>query len=137
MAGVLLCTDVAARGLDIPDVAWIVQFDPPQDPDVFVHRVGRTARMGRSGSALAFLLPHEAAYVEFLRIRQVWGRALPSPFLMVYFWRCLFSLVGSSRVCLLPCMWLGALAATSEAAVSAVLLHVTGRNDGILTAAWS
>jgi ATP-dependent RNA helicase DDX55/SPB4 len=68
---VLLCTDVAARGLDIPDVAWIVQFDPPQDPDVFVHRVGRTARMGRSGNALAYLLPHEAAYVEFLRIRKV------------------------------------------------------------------
>ncbi len=70
-SGVLLCTDVAARGLDIPDVAWIVQFDPPQDPDVFVHRVGRTARMGRSGNALAYLLPHEAAYVEFLRIRKV------------------------------------------------------------------
>lgn len=69
--GVLLCTDVAARGLDIPDVAWIVQVDPPQDPDVFVHRVGRTARMGRSGRALTLLLPHEAAYVEFLRIRKV------------------------------------------------------------------
>ncbi len=70
-AGTLLCTDVAARGLDVPDVAWVVQVDPPQDPDVFVHRVGRTARMGRSGRALTFLLPHEAAYVEFLRIRKV------------------------------------------------------------------
>ena len=67
----LLCTDVAARGLDIPDVAWIVQFDPPQDPDVFVHRVGRTARMGRTGHALTLLLPHETAYVDFLRIRKV------------------------------------------------------------------
>lgn len=70
-AGALLCTDVAARGLDIPDVAWILQVDPPQDPDAFVHRVGRTARMGRSGRALTLLLPHEAAYVEFLRIRRV------------------------------------------------------------------
>ncbi|CAL8464167.1 g3702 [Coccomyxa elongata] len=70
-SGTLLCTDVAARGLDVPDVAWVVQVDPPQDPDVFVHRVGRTARMGRSGRALTFLLPHEAAYVEFLRIRKV------------------------------------------------------------------
>ena len=48
-AGVLVCTDVAARGVDVPDVAWIVQFHPPQDPDFFVHRVGRTARAGRSG----------------------------------------------------------------------------------------
>lgn len=67
----LLCTDVAARGLDIPDVAWIVQYDPPQDPDVFVHRVGRTARMGRTGHALTLLLPHETPYVDFLRIRKV------------------------------------------------------------------
>ena len=36
--GVLLCTDLAARGLDIPDVAWVVQYDPPQDPAAFVHR---------------------------------------------------------------------------------------------------
>ncbi|KAK9812827.1 hypothetical protein WJX72_004361 [[Myrmecia] bisecta] len=70
-AGCLLCTDVAARGLDIPDVNWIIQFDPPQDPAAFVHRVGRTARMGRSGNALAYLLPKEAAYVDFLRLRRV------------------------------------------------------------------
>jgi len=70
-AGCLLCTDVAARGLDIPDVEWILQLDPPQDPDSVVHRVGRTARMGRSGSALIFLMPHEEAYVDFLRVRKV------------------------------------------------------------------
>ncbi|KAG0569950.1 hypothetical protein KC19_6G127800 [Ceratodon purpureus] len=70
-AGLLVCTDVAARGLDIPGVDWIVQYDPPQDPNVFVHRVGRTARMGQSGNALVFLLPKEDAYVEFLRIRKV------------------------------------------------------------------
>ena len=69
--GVLLATDVAARGLDIPDVHLIVQADPPQDPAAFVHRVGRTARMGKSGRALALLLPHEEAYVEFLRLRKV------------------------------------------------------------------
>lgn len=42
-----------------------------QDPAAFVHRVGRTARMGRSGSALALLLPNEASYVDFLRLRKV------------------------------------------------------------------
>ncbi|KAL4450591.1 hypothetical protein ABPG77_000947 [Micractinium sp. CCAP 211/92] len=70
-AGVLLCTDVAARGLDIPDVQWIVQFDPPQDPNSFVHRVGRTARMGRTGNAVVYLLPHETSYVDFLRVRKI------------------------------------------------------------------
>ncbi|CAM6050827.1 unnamed protein product [Sphagnum compactum] len=70
-AGMLICTDVAARGLDIPGVDWIVQYDPPQDPNVFVHRVGRTARMGQSGNALVLLLPKEDSYVEFLRIRNV------------------------------------------------------------------
>ncbi|GKC56185.1 DEAD-box ATP-dependent RNA helicase 18 [Tanacetum coccineum] len=66
--GILLCTDVAARGLDIPGVDCIVQYDPPQDSDVFIHRVGRTARFGRQGSAIVFLLPKEEAYVDYLRI---------------------------------------------------------------------
>ncbi|GJT36369.1 DEAD-box ATP-dependent RNA helicase 18 [Tanacetum coccineum] len=63
----LICTDVAARGLDIPGVDCIVQYDPPQDPIVFIHRVGRMARLGRQESAIFFLLPKEEAYVEFLR----------------------------------------------------------------------
>ncbi|KAI5670438.1 hypothetical protein M9H77_10802 [Catharanthus roseus] len=70
-SGILLCTDVGARGLDIPGVDCVLQYDPPQDPNVFVHRVGRTARMGRQGSAIVFLLPKEEAYVEFLRLRRI------------------------------------------------------------------
>ncbi|KAI4339151.1 hypothetical protein MLD38_024123 [Melastoma candidum] len=70
-SGVLLCTDVAARGLDIPGVDCIVQYDPPQDPNVFIHRVGRTARLGKQGNAIVFLLPKEEAYVEFLQLRRV------------------------------------------------------------------
>ena len=69
--GCLLCTDLAARGLDIPDVSWVLQFDPPQDPSSFVHRVGRTARMGKSGRAMVYLMPHESSYVEFLKLRKV------------------------------------------------------------------
>ena len=77
-AGILLCTDIAARGLDIPGVDWIVQFDPPQDPAAFVHRVGRTARMGREGSAIVFLTSNsEASYVDFLRIRGVEIQPVP------------------------------------------------------------
>lgn len=65
--GVLLCTDVAARGLDLPQVSWIVQFDLPISPVDYVHRIGRTARMGQQGSAMLFLLPAEAEFANLLR----------------------------------------------------------------------
>ena len=70
--GVLLCTDVAARGLDIPDVDWIIQFDPPDDPKEYIHRVGRTARGtdGR-GRALLFLIPEELAFLKYLKAAKV------------------------------------------------------------------
>jgi superfamily II DNA/RNA helicase len=45
-------TDVVARGIDFNDVPLVIQFDPPQDPSFFVHRVGRTARQGRDGEVL-------------------------------------------------------------------------------------
>ncbi|KAJ3115384.1 ATP-dependent RNA helicase dbp7 [Physocladia obscura] len=68
---VLICTDVAARGLDLPDVSSIVQYDMPGDARDYVHRVGRTARLGREGTAVAMLLPSEAGYVDMLRKRGV------------------------------------------------------------------
>lgn len=64
---VLLCTDVAARGLDLPDVDVVVQYDPPSDPKVFSHRSGRTARAGRSGRAVVMLhAGREEGYVGAL-----------------------------------------------------------------------
>ncbi|KAJ2806345.1 ATP-dependent RNA helicase dbp4 [Coemansia guatemalensis] len=56
----LLCTDVAARGLDFPAVDWVVQVDCPEDCDTYLHRVGRTARYEAAGKSLLFLLPSEA-----------------------------------------------------------------------------
>ena len=52
--GVLLCTDVAARGLNLEEVNWIIQFDLPQDAREYVHRVGRTARMGQLGQVSTY-----------------------------------------------------------------------------------
>ena len=68
---VLFCTDLAARGLDFPDIDWVIQFDPPQDPKSFLHRCGRTARSGRSGEALVFLQNCEDAYVEMMTNRGI------------------------------------------------------------------
>jgi len=65
-AGVMLCTDVAARGLDLPAVDWIVQFTAPICTADYVHRVGRTARIGSKGSAVIFLLPSEAGFIQQL-----------------------------------------------------------------------
>lgn len=70
-SAILVSTDVTARGVDFPDVDWVIQFDPPKEPDDFVHRSGRTARNGRSGNALLFLLPSEESYVEFMESKHV------------------------------------------------------------------
>uniref|UniRef100_A0A4W6FKQ2 ATP-dependent RNA helicase n=1 Tax=Lates calcarifer TaxID=8187 RepID=A0A4W6FKQ2_LATCA len=64
--GVLLCTDVAARGLDLPHITWIVQYTPPTAAAEYVHRVGRTARIGGRGSSLLFLTPAETTFITEL-----------------------------------------------------------------------
>ncbi|XP_069880961.1 ATP-dependent RNA helicase DDX55 [Dipodomys merriami] len=69
-SGILVCTDVMARGIDIPEVHWVLQYDPPSSASAFVHRCGRTARIGHGGSALVFLLPMEESYTNFLAINQ-------------------------------------------------------------------
>jgi ATP-dependent RNA helicase DDX55/SPB4 len=68
---VLLTTDVAARGLDIPQVDLVVQLDPPSDYRVFLHRAGRAGRAGRRGLAVVMLQPGpEEDFVSFLELRK-------------------------------------------------------------------
>ncbi len=66
-AGILIATDVAARGLDLPAVDLIIQADPPSETGDYVHRIGRTARRGAGGAALLLLQPHEEPYLGVLR----------------------------------------------------------------------
>jgi ATP-dependent RNA helicase DDX55/SPB4 len=69
-SGILVSTDVMARGIDVPDVDWVVQFDPPSAGKAFIHRCGRTARNGRVGHALLYLLQTETSYVNYLQLSQ-------------------------------------------------------------------
>ncbi|XP_074871345.1 ATP-dependent DNA helicase DDX31 isoform X2 [Carettochelys insculpta] len=69
--GILLCTDVAARGLDLPRVTWIVQYNAPASPAEYVHRIGRTARIGCHGNSLLVLTPSEAEYVNSLASHKI------------------------------------------------------------------
>jgi ATP-dependent RNA helicase DeaD len=60
----LAATDVAARGLDIPEVSHVFNFDIPQDSDRYVHRIGRTARAGRAGEAVTLITPREVPLLK-------------------------------------------------------------------------
>lgn len=72
---VLVATDVAARGLDIPEVAHVYNYDLPNVPENYVHRIGRTARAGREGRAVAFCAPGEIG--ELRAIEKTLGEKIP------------------------------------------------------------
>ncbi|KAK7517393.1 ATP-dependent RNA helicase HAS1 [Phyllosticta citriasiana] len=69
--GILVATDVAARGLDVPNVDWVLQFDPPDSPKEYIHRAGRTARAGSSGKSLIILNPSEVGFLAHLKEARV------------------------------------------------------------------
>ncbi|CAJ1337115.1 unnamed protein product [Effrenium voratum] len=70
---VLVCTDIAARGLDVPDVSAVLHFQAPRGSEVFVHRSGRTARAGREGQSIAFVAPGDVEH--WRRVYQAVGIA--------------------------------------------------------------
>ena len=78
---VLVASDVAARGLDVEDLAAVVNYELPTDPDVYVHRIGRTGRAGRDGLALSLCTPREEARAQAIAERTGvairWQRATP------------------------------------------------------------
>jgi ATP-dependent RNA helicase DeaD len=78
---ILVATDVAARGLDISGVTHVYNFDVPQDPESYVHRIGRTGRAGKSGLAVTFVTPREMGHlrlIETITNRKMKRRPLPS-----------------------------------------------------------
>ena len=72
---VLVATDIAARGIDIDEITHIVNFDLPEVPETYVHRIGRTARAGASGSALSFCAPDARALLD--AIERLTRRTIP------------------------------------------------------------
>ncbi|HEY1292690.1 MAG TPA: DEAD/DEAH box helicase [Chloroflexota bacterium] len=71
---ILLATNVAARGLDVPEVGQVINYELPESPEWFTHRVGRTGRMGRGGRAITLLAPEEAA--KWRQFEKALGRKL-------------------------------------------------------------
>lgn len=70
-SGVMIATDVVGRGIDIAEVNLVVQYSPPQQIAEFVHRVGRTARAGKSGQAILFLTPTEIEFIKNLEDKRI------------------------------------------------------------------
>jgi len=73
---VLIATDIVARGIDISDISHVINYDVPENPEDYVHRIGRTGRAGASGYALTFVGPDEI--VQLREIEYMLGKLLPA-----------------------------------------------------------
>ncbi len=79
---ILVATDVAARGLDISDLTHVINYSLPQDPEIYIHRVGRTGRAGKEGTAITFITPGEARRFSYIRKAskaEIRKERIPSP----------------------------------------------------------
>jgi len=72
---IMVATDIAARGIDVRDIGLVINFDLPDNSEDYVHRIGRTARMGRSGKAISFVAPSEKADIK--KIERLIRKSLP------------------------------------------------------------
>ncbi|SMY37324.1 ATP-dependent RNA helicase SrmB [Photobacterium malacitanum] len=79
VVNVLIATDVAARGIDLPDVSHVINFDLPRTAEVYVHRIGRTARAGKKGTAIALVEAHDQGMIE--RISRYMKEEIPERFI--------------------------------------------------------
>lgn len=79
---ILVATDVAARGLDIQDLTHVINYSLPQDPEIYIHRVGRTGRAGKEGTAITFITPSEArrfSYIKKASKAEIRKEEIPTP----------------------------------------------------------
>jgi ATP-dependent RNA helicase DeaD len=65
----MIATDVAARGLDIKDIGIVINYNIPEDPELYIHRIGRTGRIGKSGKAFSLICPEDSK--ALLRIKKL------------------------------------------------------------------
>ena len=79
---ILVATDVAARGLDIQDLTHVINYSLPSDPEIYIHRVGRTGRAGKEGTAITFITPSEArrfSYIKKASKAEIRKEEIPTP----------------------------------------------------------
>lgn len=67
----LFCTDLAARGIDFKNVEYVIHFDCPVDPSNFIHRSGRTARNGETGTSIMFVMENEKSFINYLGLKEI------------------------------------------------------------------